>query len=408
MLAPSTTSSGKTRVAVLTADDAFEQLVRATFGANSQIELQLVKGKLSAESDRLNAADAAVVIVDLDATQPEEFAALSRFAAQLTGNPPLIAVTQSLDAAVARKMVQVRVADFLVKPVEPIELVRSCARAANGASAGGNESVEAQIYTFLPSAGGVGVTTLAIQTALLLQGGKNSHASVCLVDLDFQHGAVADYLDIEPRLDLNEIEPRPERLDRQLLEVMLSRHSSGLQVIAAPSRPAEMRSFDPLVVTRLLDLVSANFEYVVIDMPRTWFSWTDDVLLGSNQLHIVSEMTVPCLKLAKNLLSSIRERLGEGCHPKVIVNRFEQRMFAPGLRITDIEKALGGAFGGVIPNNYRVVREAIDRGVPLEEVKPGNNVTSHLRKIVMLHAAKAKRPQPASSERPRLLAWARR
>jgi pilus assembly protein CpaE len=303
-------------------------------------------------------------------------------------------------------MVQVRVADFLVKPVEPIELVRSCARAAN-AQDSGNDSVEAQIYTFLPSAGGVGVTTLAIQTALLLQGGKNSHASVCLVDLDFQHGAVADYLDIEARLDLNEIEPRPERLDRQLLEVMLSRHASGLQVIAAPSRPAEMRSFDPLVVTRLLDLVSANFEYVVIDMPRTWFSWTDDVLLGSNQLHIVSEMTVPCLKLAKNLLSSIRERLGEGCRPKVIVNRFEQRMFAPGLRITDIEKALGGAFGGVIPNNYRVVREAIDRGVPLEEVKAGNNVTSHLRKIVMPHAAKARKPQ-AASERPRLLAWARR
>jgi pilus assembly protein CpaE len=400
MLAPSGTPSSKTRVAVLTADNAFEQLVRTTFGANPQIELQLVKGKLSVESGRLNAADAAVVIVDLDATQPEEFAALSRFAAQLAGNPPLIAITQSLDAAVARKMVQVRVADFLVKPIEPIELVRSCARAAN-AQSGGGESVEAQIYTFLPSAGGVGVTTLAIQTALLLQGSKNSQASVCLVDLDFQHGAVADYLDIEARLDLNEIEPRPERLDRQLLEVMLSRHSSGLQVIAAPSRPAEMR------VTRLLDLVSANFEYVVIDMPRTWFSWTDDVLLGSNQLHIVSEMTVPCLKLAKNLLSSIRERLGEGCHPKVIVNRFEQRMFAPGLRLADIEKALGGAFGGFIPNNYRVVREAIDRGVPLEEVKAGNNVTAHLRRIVMPHAAKAKRSQAAGA-RPRLLAWARR
>jgi pilus assembly protein CpaE len=406
MLARPASPANKTRVAVLTADDAFEQLARATFGANAQIELQLVKGKLSAESGRLNSADAAVVIVDIDATQPEEFAALSRFAAQLAGNPPLIAVTQSLDAAVARKMVQVRVADFLVKPIEPIELVRSCARAANGAHHGTNEAVEAQIYTFLPSAGGVGVTTLAIQTALLLQGGKNSHASVCLVDLDFQHGAVADYLDIEARLDLNEIEPRPERLDRQLLEVMLSRHSSGLQVIAAPSRPAEMRSFDPLVVTRLLDLVSANFEYVVIDMPRTWFSWTDDVLLGSNRLHIVSEMTVPCLKLAKNLLSSIRERLGEGCHPKVIVNRFEQRMFSPGLRLADIEKALGGAFGGFIPNNYRVVREAIDRGVPLEEVKPGNNVTAHLRKIVVPNAPKAKKPQ-AAGERSRLLSWAR-
>jgi pilus assembly protein CpaE len=404
MLAPSGTPSSKTRVAVLTADDAFEQLVRTTFSANSQIELQLVKGKLSVESGRLNATDAAVVIVDLDATQPEEFAALSRFAAQLAGNPPLIAITQSLDAAVARKMVQIRVADFLVKPIEPIELVRSCARAAN-AQDSGNEGVEAQIYTFLPSAGGVGVTTLAIQTALLLQGGKNSHASVCLVDLDFQHGAVTDYLDIEARLDLNEIEPRPERLDRQLLEVMLSRHSSGLQVIAAPSRPAEMRSFDPLVVTRLLDLVSANFEYVVIDMPRTWFSWTDDVLLGSNRLHIVSEMTVPGLKLAKNLLSSIRERLGEGCRPQVIVNRFEQRIFTPGLKLADIEKAFGPAFAGMIPNNYRVVREAIDRGVPLEEVKPGNNVTVQLKKIVLPHSAKGGKKAPA--EKKRLLSWAR-
>jgi pilus assembly protein CpaE len=333
--------------------------------------------------------------------------ALSRFAAQLGGNPPLIAITQALDAAVARRLVQVRVSDFLVKPVEPIELVRAGARAAQSAHGGGSEAMEAQIYTFLPAAGGVGVTTLAIQTALLLQGGKGSHASVCLVDLDFQHGAVADYLDIEPRLDLNEIEPRPERLDRQLLEVMLSRHASGLQVIAAPSRPAEMRSFDPLVVTRLLDLVSANFDYVVIDMPRTWFSWTDDVLLGSNRLHIVSEMTVPCLKLAKNLLSSIRERLGEGCRPQVIVNRFEQRMFTPGLKLSDIEKAFGPAFGGVIPNNYRVVREAIDRGIPLDEVKPGNNVTAQLKKIIVPHSAKNARKAAGGQQKKGLLAWAR-
>jgi pilus assembly protein CpaE len=397
--------SSKTHVAVLTADAEFEQLARSTFGGNAQIELSLVKGKLAGESAKLNAADAAVIIVDIDATQPEEFVALQRFAAQLGGNPPLIAITQSLDATVARKIVQVRVSDFLVKPVEPIELVRACARAAQSAHGGGSEAMEAQIYTFLPAAGGVGVTTLPIQTALLLQGGKAGSASVCLVDLDFQHGAVADYLDIEPRLDLNEIEPRPERLDRQLLEVMLSRHSTGLQVIAAPSRPAEMRSFDPLVVTRLLDLVSANFDYVVIDMPRTWFSWTDDVLLGSNRLHIVSEMTVPCLRLAKNLLSSIRERLGEGCRPQVIVNRFEQRIFTPGLKLADIEKAFGPAFSGMIPNNYRVVREAIDRGVPLDEVKPGNNVTAQLKKIILPHSAKSGKKTPA--EKNRLLSWAR-
>jgi pilus assembly protein CpaE len=397
--------ANKTRLAALTADAEFEQLVRATFGNNAQIELSVVKGTIIDEGSKLEAREATVVIVDLDAQRQDELVALHRLANRLGGTPPLVVVTQAFDQTVARKLLQIRIADFLVKPVVPIDLVRACARAAKGAA--GEDTIEAQIYTFLPAAGGVGVTTLAIQTALSLLGGKGNAASVSLIDLDFQHGTCIDYLDLEPRLDLSEIEPRPERLDRHLLEVMLSHHKSGLAVIAAPNRPAEMRSFDPLVVTRILDLVSANFDYVVIDMPRTWFSWTDSVLQGSNKLFIVSEMTVPGLRLAKQLLSAIRERLGEGCNPQVIVNRFEQRMFTPGLRRADIEKALGPAFAGAVPNNYRIVREAIDRGISLEEVKPGNNVAAAMRKLILPQTAlKAAKKQKAPTES-RSFFWAR-
>src|SRR5208282_5588002 len=173
------------------------------------------------------------------------------------------------------------------------------------------------------------------------------------------------------------------RLDRQLLEVMLSQHPSGLAVIAAPNRPAEMRSFDPDVVTRLLDLVSSNFDYVVFDMPRTWFSWTDSVLLGSNKLFIVSETTVPALRHAKQLVEAIRERLGDGPKPQVIINRFVQKMFSSGLRRADIEQAIGDALAGCVPNYYALVREAIDRGVPLDEVKPGNKITLQLKKLIL-------------------------
>jgi pilus assembly protein CpaE len=144
-----------------------------------------------------------------------------------------------------------------------------------------------------------------------------------------------------------------------------------------------MRSFDPDVVTRLLDMVSSNFDYVVFDMPRTWFSWTDNVLLGSNKLFIISEMTVPGLRHAKQLVEAIRERLGDGPKPQVIINRFEQKLFSSGLRKADIGQVLGEAFAGCIPNSYSLVREAIDRGVPLEEIKPGNPVSTQLRKLVL-------------------------
>jgi pilus assembly protein CpaE len=375
----------KTGVAVLTADSAFEQLVRSTFTASAQIDLRVVTGTLAGAGDQFDTDGITVVIIDLDAGREEEMQALERLMARIGAWPPVVVVTQKFDAEVARRLLQMKVADFLVKPVQPVELVRTCARVARPTT---TETTEAQIYTFLPAVGGAGVTTLAIQTALiLLNTGQRGRPRVCLVDLDFQHGACADYLDLEPRLDLKEIEPRPDRLDKQLLEVMLAHHASGLAVIAAPNRPAEMRSFDPDMVTRLLDLVSSNFDYVVIDMPRTWFSWTDSILLGTNNLFIVSEMTVPSLRHAKGLVAAIRERLGEGPKPQVIVNRFEQRMFSPGLKKADIEQALGNDFAAVIPNHYRLVREAIDRGVPLDEVKPGNGVSAQLRKLVVPQAA---------------------
>lgn len=400
------TSDDRASVVVLTADDTFAESVRATFGASAQIGLDVVKGKISSHADSIAFGDATVVIADLDAGDAAELLALERMMTRIGHWPPVVAIAQRFEESVARRLMQMRVADFLIKPVPPLELVRTCARVAKAPASA--ESKESQIFTFLPAVGGAGVTTLAVQSAmLLLNSGPREKTSTCLVDLDFQHGACADYLDIEPRLNLGEIEPRPERLDRQLLEIMLSQHSSGLSVIAAPNRPAEMRSFDPDVVTRLLDLVSSNFDYVVFDMPRTWFSWTDSVLLGSDKLYIVSETTVPGLRHAKQLIDAIRERLGDGPKPQVIINRFEQRMFSPGLRRADVEQAIGEAFVATIANNYGLVREAIDRGVPLEEVKPGNKITLQLKKLIVPQAnGKAAKPA-AGADKKFKLSWVR-
>ena len=394
------------RVVVLTADPALEESVRSTFSASPQIALDVIAGTLAGGADGIALEGATVVVVDIDAGDAAELLALERLMLRIGNWPPVVAITQAFDEGVARRLMQMHVADFLVKPVSPVELVRACARVAKTPAT--SETTEAQIYTFLPAVGGAGVTTLAVQTAmLLLNSGARGKNSTCLVDLDFQHGACADYLDIEPRLNLNEIEPRPERLDRQLLEVMLSQHPSGLAVIAAPNRPAEMRSFDPDVVTRLLDLVSSHFDYVVFDMPRTWFSWTDSVLLGSNRLFVVSETTVPGLRQAKQLVDAIRERLGDGPRPQVIINRFVAKMFSSSLRRADIEQAIGDAFLACIPNDYALVREAIDRGVPLEEVKKGNKITLQLKKLIVPQSQSTAAKETAVGGKKLKLSWAR-
>jgi pilus assembly protein CpaE len=363
-----------------------ETTLKPALTAAGRFAVTVVRDSFERAEPRIAADTAAVIIACVDTQARGELVALQRFINRTGGRVPVIVVTDGFDEALARWLLQIRVADFVKRPIDPVELARTCIKAIEAQASG--EPGEAEFFAFLPAAGGVGVTTLAIQTAFLLMraNGRKALARTCLIDLDFQNGACADHLDVEPRLILDEIVPNPDRLDDLLLDMMLSEHPSGLKVLAAPNRPAEMRTFDPAVVTRLLDLASRRFDNVVIDMPRTWFPWTDDVLVGADRVYIVTEMTVPGLRLARRLTAAITERLGEAVKPAAIVNRFESSLFGTGLRQSDIEAALGSALAGCVANNYRQVREAIDRGVPLEEIKASSNVLADLRKILTARA----------------------
>ncbi len=80
----------------------------------------------------------------------------------------------------------------------------------------------------------------------------------------------------------------------------------------------------------------------------------------------------------------------------------------PGLRKADIQQVLGESFAACIPNQYGLVREAIDRGVPIDEVKPGNKITAQLRKLVLPQAAgKASGRAETAAAGKAKLSWAR-
>jgi len=116
---------------------------------------------------------------------------------------------------------------------------------------------------------------------------------------------------------------------------------------------------------------------------------------------------VPSLRHAKQLVEAIRERLGDGPKPHVIINRFEQKMFSSGLRRADIVQALGDAFAGCIPNDYGLVREAIDRGVPLDEVRPGNKIGLQLKNLILPQPSDKTANQAAGAVKKFKLSWAR-
>lgn len=381
-MASPTKNANQKKIAMISPDAALINMAKGAIGADEEtifVSLQKSIGELGSE---VRDFDCNALIVDIDAASVSDFEELQKIKRMVGPSVAIIVISENFTPAAARILIQLKVSDFLVKPLQTSDLVRACNNALK--TRGEETQVEPQFLTFMPATGGVGSTVIALETAAILnEAGKKFGRTTCVVDLNFQQGSCAEYLDIEPRFDISEIENAPERLDRQLLDVMLSKHESGLSLIAAPNQPSEMRTFKAALVVKLLDLVSAYFDYVIIDLPRIWFPWTETVIMGSNRLFIMADMTVPSIRHSRRLLQAVEEKVGSQVETKVIVNRMDRRNNVAGLNFSDVEQALGEHYAGGIPNNYRLVRDAVDRGLQLGQIEANNNVTNELRSIIL-------------------------
>ncbi|PKR87237.1 response regulator receiver protein [Pleomorphomonas diazotrophica] len=364
-------------VVVVTADKDFAVLVADALRASGANVGDLKVRAPDKLSDELADPACGLVVPDLDAFPDGPVAGLSELYRQAGPSVRFLPVTGVFDAEVARGFLRLKLQDFLVKPVVPADLAHTLTRLGRDDA---DPYPDSRIYTFLPAAGGVGNTTLTLQSAVLLhQAAARRHQTTCVVDLNLQNGSCAEYFDLEPHFDIAEIENQPDRLDRKLLDVMLSRHKSGLAIVSAPPCPWEMRSYRPDLVARLLDLVAGHFDNVVIDLPRTWFPWTDSVLQGSDHVFVTTEMTVPALRQAQRLAQAVRERVHKDARFGVIVNRADA---GASVSLAEVKQLFGDAFAGAVANDYKAVREALDQGRPLGEVAPNSRVIADLRAII--------------------------
>jgi len=373
------------RIQLVTPDADLAKILQDTLSRAQRFKLESFPGSISdAEQNGLGNAHPALLLVELDPQNRQDMEALERVMQQRAQGLPIIVISDNLSENSARDFMRMSIADWCPKQNVESDLLKACEQALYS-SHEQSRAGEATCHAFVPASGGVGNTTLAIQSAFLLARETKQFQSTCLIALDFQNGSIADYLDVAPNLQLDEIISAPERLDEQLLEVMLSRHETGLATLAAENSLRDIDSIPADLVARLLDMASAKFGNVIIDMPRMWMPWSVDVLTGCDKVFIVTEMTVPGLRQAHRLIDAIKAKLEDEIEMSVLVNRCRTRLIGGGinsLHRSDAEEMLGDHLGGFVFEDYRLVREAIDRGVPLFEIDKRNKIDKDLSKIL--------------------------
>lgn len=195
----------------------------------------------------------------------------------------------------------------------------------SGARAGGRSPVT---IAFIPSTGGSGNTTLAVEIAACIKTDKATRQrTICLVDLDFQASHVCDYLDSEPRLQIAELCGAPERLDDQLFESFKTRHSSGIDIFAAPRSKFSSETADIHALDALLSMIAARYDLILIIFPLQWFAWSPQIIAAADGAIIAGTNTVPGLRQVSETIAVVRSHGSAELAIRVALNRCERTFF---------------------------------------------------------------------------------
>ncbi len=231
-------------------------------------------------------------------------------------------------------------------------------------------------------AGGSGASTFAANLAWELANIAKDGPRVCLIDLDFQFGSVATYLDLPRKEAVFDLLQDTEHADSDgLLQAMLT-FNDKLHVLTAPSDMLPLDFVTPEDIGRIIDMASANFDFVIIDMPRTVVSWTETVLHRS---HVYFAMMELDLRTAQNALRLVRALKAEGLpHDKVryVLNRAPRFTdLSAKSRVKRMAESLDISIEVHLPDGGAAVTQANDHGLPLSETAPKNPLRKEIQKL---------------------------
>lgn len=352
------------RQAIVVGDETLRDELAAAFaGAGSgRSALRLARDPDEAELLlRQRAPELLVFELPHDAESLRRFVARARaLAPQLVlvaaepraGDPPA-------PAPVLLEAVRSRIDDVLSRPISSGAVQNLLGLLAAREEAGADQ--RGRVVTFHSTKGGVGKSTLSINTAVGLA--LRHPDDVLLVDCSLQLGVCASALDLTPRHSVATAARERTRLDAHLLRDLSTRHErSGLRLLAAPADAVEAADVDAESLVQVIALARTTFRYVVVDT----LPIVDAVMLAvfdlADRIHLVNQGTVPDVIGAARLRELLEQIEIPAARTRIVVNR-TMAPFPEQLGLEEIGKRIGRPVDFEVPWERRVLA-ALNLGEP--------------------------------------------
>ena len=248
---------------------------------------------------------------------------------------------------------------------------------------------------FFGAKGGAGTTTVAVNCAVELA--RLTKRATCIVDLKRGLGEVALFLGIRPRFTLLDAIDNLHRLDRAFLRELVTKHKSGVDLIAGSEHFDRPGAGDAGALEELFPVLARNYEYIVVDAGSDLNLSSQAGLYAADTLFLVANPDVACVRNAQRLIDRVRQLGACGERVRLLLNRAAEPFPIPPKQI---ETAVGHPIYHTFPSDYGTVSTALNSGVPLAlsgDSEIAKQFDSFTRSIF---AASAAQPQPPAGAAP--------
>jgi pilus assembly protein CpaE len=315
-----------------------------------------------------------LLIVETKLDGKDALGELDRLAEVCDPATKVIVIGRVNDVELYRELMRRGASEYLVAPVEPLQLIE----VISGLYLDPGATPIGRVVAVVGARGGAGSSTLSHNIGWCIA--EEMHINTTIVDLDLPFGTVGLDFNDEASQGVSDALAAPERLDDVLLDRLLLKRGDHLSLFTAPA--ALERDYDavPESYEAVIDAVRQSTPCVILDLPHGWAPWIRNALLAADDVVIVATPDLTSLRNAKNIIELVKGARPNDNPPRLVINQVGMPR-RPEIPSKDFAETMGVEPSAIIAFDPALFGQAANNGQMVIEVQPKAPVSESVRRL---------------------------
>ena len=352
--------------------------------------LKVEMGGMAAAIEAYHTAPTPNVIILETEGRSDILGGLDHLATVCDSGTRVVVIGNVNDVTLYRELVRRGVSDYVIGPVDALDVVRSICGLFSALEA----KAIGRIIAIVGAKGGVGASTVAHNVAWAIA--RDVGLDSVVADLDLAFGTAGLDYNQDPSQGIADAVFSPDRVDTAFVDRLLSKCTDHLSLLAAPATLERVYDFGAEAFDSIFDTLRTTVPCIVLDMPHQWSAWTKRALIGADDILIVAAPDLANLRNSKNIFDLLKASRPNDRAPLYCLNQVGVPK-RPEINASEFAKAIESPPIAAIPFDPQIFGLAANNGQMIAEIAASHRTTEMFLQIAQRLTGRGETKKPRGS-----------